>query len=145
MARVSRALGRSLALFVTGDPEWGEYTVEARVKFLALKDMAGLVHTNSRPVMAGNLSPDPNAEPRVYVSGSDEGFLIFDIRGKLLKQVRVGHNQSPSVGKFRMDVPGLQYMTVNFWRNPRVVTLFDWTAISWRRGSRSTPALRCCR
>ena len=77
-------------------------------------------------IMIGNLSPDAKAEPRVYGSGSDEGFLMFDLRGKLLKQVRVGHNQSPSAGKFRMDVPGLQYMTVNFWRNPGIVTLFDW-------------------
>jgi hypothetical protein len=39
----------SLPLFITGDPEWGEYTVEARVKFLSLKDIAGVVfryHTN---------------------------------------------------------------------------------------------------
>ena len=40
--------------------------------------------------------------------------------------MRVGHNQSPSVGKYRMDVPGLQYMSVNFWKNPGIVTLFDW-------------------
>jgi hypothetical protein len=77
-------------------------------------------------VMVANLSPDPNAGPRVYASGSDEGFLMFDINGKLLKQVRVGHNQSPSAAKYRMDVPGLQYITVNFWRNPGIVTLFDW-------------------
>ncbi|MFB3829788.1 MAG: hypothetical protein ACE15B_23660 [Bryobacteraceae bacterium] len=77
-------------------------------------------------VMIGNLSPDPKAEPRVYASGSDEGFLMFDRAGKLLKHVRVGHNQSPAIGKFRADVPGLQYMTVNFWRNPGIVTLFDW-------------------
>jgi hypothetical protein len=76
--------------------------------------------------MVANLSPDPKAEPRVYASGSDEGFLMFDLAGKLLKQVRVGHNQSPAAGKFRMDVPGLQYMSINFWRNPGIVTLFDW-------------------
>ena len=29
-------------LFVTGDPEWGDYTVEARVRPLALGDLAGL-------------------------------------------------------------------------------------------------------
>ena len=51
---------------------------------------------------------------------------MFDLRGNLLKHVRVGHNQSPSAAKFRMDVPGLQYMTVNFWKNPGIVTLFDW-------------------
>lgn len=77
-------------------------------------------------LMLGNLSGDPNAEPRAYASGSDEGFLMFDRAGKLLKHVRVGHNQSPSVAKYRADVPGLQYMSINFWRNPGIVTLFDW-------------------
>ena len=77
-------------------------------------------------VMIANLAPDPNAELRVYASGSDEGFLMFDLRGKLLKHVRVGHNQSPAAGKFRMDIPGLQYISVNFWKNPGIVTLFDW-------------------
>jgi rhamnogalacturonan endolyase len=56
-------------------------------------------------VMVGNLSGDPKAEPRMYASGSDEGFLMFDLDGKLLKQVRVGHNQSPAVGKFRPIFP----------------------------------------
>jgi rhamnogalacturonan endolyase len=76
-------------------------------------------------VMAGNLSGDPKAEPRVYASGSDEGMIMFDLRGKILKQVRVGHNQSPAVAKFRPDLPGLQYISVNFWKNPGIVTLFD--------------------
>jgi hypothetical protein len=76
-------------------------------------------------IMAGNLSGDPAAEPRVYASGSDEGFIMFDLRGKILKQVRVGHNQSPSVAKYRPDLPGLQYISVNFWKNPGIVTLFD--------------------
>ena len=50
---------------------------------------------------------------------------MFDMEGKILKQVRVGHNQSPSAGKYRMDVPGLQYISVNFWKNRGIVTLFD--------------------
>jgi hypothetical protein len=77
-------------------------------------------------IMMGNLSPDPKAEARIYASGSDEGFIMIDLHGKILKHVRVGHNQSPSVGKYRADVPGLQYMSVNFWKNPGIVTLFDW-------------------
>ena len=76
-------------------------------------------------IMAGNLSADPAAEPRVYASGSDEGFILFDLRGKILKHVRVGHNQSPSVARYRPDLPGLQYISVNFWKNPGIVTLFD--------------------
>jgi rhamnogalacturonan endolyase len=77
-------------------------------------------------IAAANLSGDPNAEVRVYASGSDEGFLMFDRNGTVLKHVRVGHAQSPVIGKFRSDVGGLQYMTINFWRNPGIVTLFDW-------------------
>jgi rhamnogalacturonan endolyase len=77
-------------------------------------------------VMMGNLSPDPKAAPRMYASGSDEGFLMIDKDGKLLKHIRVGHNQSPTVGKFRAELPGLQYMAINFWKNPGIVTLFDW-------------------
>jgi rhamnogalacturonan endolyase len=72
-----------------------------------------------------NLSDDPKAEPRIYVSGSDEGIIIFDLRGKILNRQRVGHTQSVSIAKYRSDVPGLQYMTINFWRNPGIITLID--------------------
>jgi hypothetical protein len=81
---------------------------------------------NADSVMMGNLSADTKAEPRVYESCADQGFLMFDIHGKLLKHLRVGFNQSASVGKYRMDIPGLQYISVNFWRSPGIVTLFDW-------------------
>jgi rhamnogalacturonan endolyase len=76
-------------------------------------------------VAIANLNADPKGAPRVYASGSDEGFIMFDLDGKILKHVRVGHNQSPSIGKYRPDLPGLQYMAVNFWKNPGIVTLFD--------------------
>jgi rhamnogalacturonan endolyase len=77
-------------------------------------------------IAMGNFSGDPQAAPRVYASGSDEGFLMFDQAGNILKHVRIGHSQSPAIGKFRTDVAGLQYATVNFWRNPGIITLFDW-------------------
>ncbi|MGP0070255.1 MAG: hypothetical protein ACLQGP_42475 [Isosphaeraceae bacterium] len=73
----------------------------------------------------GNFGADPKAEPRVYAWGSDEGFLVFDRRGKILKHERIGHAQSASVGKFRQDLPGLQLMCVNYWKNPGIVSLFD--------------------
>lgn len=73
----------------------------------------------------GNFSGDPKGDVRIYASGSDEGFMMFDRNGGWLKHVRIGHAQSPCIGKFREDIPGLQYFTVNFWRNPGIVTLFD--------------------
>ncbi len=39
--------------------------------------------------------------------------------------MRIGHAQSPSIAKFRPDLPGLQLITVNYWKNPGIVTLFD--------------------
>jgi hypothetical protein len=76
-------------------------------------------------VAVANLSADPKRPPRAYYSGSDEGFLIIDDRGALVKHVRIGHAQNAAIGKFRPDLPGLQYATINFWKNPGIVTLFD--------------------
>jgi hypothetical protein len=61
----------------------------------------------------------------VYASGGDEGFLMFDRSGKILKQLLIGHTQAASVGKYRSDVPGFQYMTISYWDNPGIVTLLD--------------------
>src|SRR5437867_4205826 len=73
----------------------------------------------------GNFSGDERAEPRIYATCSDEGVLVMDRQGQILRQVRIGHAQSASVAKYRPDLPGLQYLTVNFWKNPGIVTLFD--------------------
>jgi hypothetical protein len=81
---------------------------------------------HSDAVVLGNFSPDPKAPVRAYLFGSDEGFVMLDLAGKILKRQRLGHTQSPSVGKYRMDVPGLQLMSVNFWRNPGIITLYDY-------------------
>jgi rhamnogalacturonan endolyase len=76
-------------------------------------------------VAVGNFSGDPRAEPRVYAWGSDEGFLMFDRRGTILKHVRIGHAQTASVGKYLPDQTGLQLMCINFWKNPGIISLFD--------------------
>ena len=76
-------------------------------------------------IAVGNFSGDPKAAPRVYACGSDEGFLMFDREGRLMKQLRIGHAQSPTIARYRKDLPGLQLLTVNYWRNPGVLSLFD--------------------
>jgi hypothetical protein len=76
-------------------------------------------------ISAGSFGADPGAPPRVYICGSDEGFLMFDLQGKLAKHVRIGHAQTQSVGKYRPDIPGQQIYVANFWRSPGIVTLFD--------------------
>jgi rhamnogalacturonan endolyase len=76
-------------------------------------------------VAVGNFSGDPQADPRVYAWGSDEGFLMFGRRGTILKHVRIGHAQTASVGKYLPDRAGLQLMCINFWKNPGIISLFD--------------------
>jgi hypothetical protein len=51
--------------------------------------------------------------------------LLVDHRGVVQKHQRVGHAQTACVGKFRIDLPGLQYASINFWRNSGIVSLFD--------------------
>jgi rhamnogalacturonan endolyase len=77
-------------------------------------------------IVGGNFSGKPEKPPRVYSTGSDEGFLMFSYDGKILKQTLIGHAQCASFGKYRPDLPGLQYMTMTFHNNPAVTTLFNW-------------------
>lgn len=88
----------------------------------SLDDQVG---DHSDGIVIGNFTGDPRREPRVYMWASDEGFIMADLKGNILRRQRIGHTQSPSVAKYRPDLPGLQMMTVNFWRNPGIVTLFD--------------------
>ncbi len=76
-------------------------------------------------IAMGNFSGEAKAPPRVYACGSDEGYIVLDKDGNTLKHVRIGHAQSPSIAKYRTDVAGLQLMTINYWRNPGIVSLFD--------------------
>jgi hypothetical protein len=73
----------------------------------------------------GNFTGRPSAGMRAYVDGSDEGFLVFEADGTLVKHHRLGHAQTQSVGKYRPDLAGLQILIANFWRNPGIVTLLD--------------------
>lgn len=76
-------------------------------------------------VAIGNFSGDPQESPLAYYSGSDEGFVLIDHRGLVRRHVRVGHTQTAAIGKFRPDLPGLQYAAINFWKNPGIVSLFQ--------------------
>jgi hypothetical protein len=62
--------------------------------------------------------------------------MIVDEHGALVKHVRIGHAQNAAIGKFRTDLPGLQYATINFWKNPGIVTLFDADGTMLTQGER---------
>jgi hypothetical protein len=90
-----------------------------------LWSMAGKLKDHVDAVAVGNFSGDPKAPPRVYWATSDEGFLMLDLKGNVLKHTLVGHTQTVGIGKFRPDLPGLQIVTTNFWRNPGIISVFD--------------------
>ncbi len=76
-------------------------------------------------VAIGNYSGDPKGEIRAYAACSDEGVIVFSRAGEILKHVRLGHGQNMSIARYRPEMPGLQVMVINFWRNPGIVTLLD--------------------
>lgn len=76
-------------------------------------------------VAVGNLTDNPKEKPSHYYSCSDEGFVLADHRGVLTKHHRIGHAQTACIGKFRSDLPGLQYVCINFWKNPGIITMID--------------------
>jgi hypothetical protein len=83
------------------------------------------LHQHADSVYVGNLTDDPSAPELAFYCGSDDGVIVVDDRGVIRRQVLIGHAQTAAVGKFRSDLPGLQYVTVNFWRNPGIISLFD--------------------
>jgi rhamnogalacturonan endolyase len=84
-----------------------------------------LLNDHADGVAVGNFSGDPKAEPRVYAVGSDEGLVVQDLKGNILKHQRVGHTQNMTIAKLRPDLAGLQVATINFWKNPGILTVFD--------------------
>lgn len=71
------------------------------------------------------LKPEPDA-PRLFVcAASDEGMLIADTNGNVVKHHFLGHVQNPGIADFRPDLPGLEIATVNFWGNQGIIHFYD--------------------
>jgi rhamnogalacturonan endolyase len=104
--------------FIIGYARWNPDGKQAWSLDAQMKD-----HTDG--ISAGNYTGDPSARPRVYSCGSDEGLVVISEDGRLVKQVKIGHAQTQSVGRFRPEAKGLQIITANFWRNTGIITLFD--------------------
>jgi len=104
--------------FVIGYALWGPDGKRRWSRDAELKDHAD-------GIVMGNFSGKDGGPVRVYACGSDEGFLLMGIDGNIIKHLRIGHAQSPTIAKYRTDIAGLQLMTINYWRNPGIVSLFD--------------------
>ncbi|MBT4160097.1 MAG: hypothetical protein HOH43_09600 [Candidatus Latescibacteria bacterium] len=67
----------------------------------------------------------PGSQPKILYSASDDGMLLVDLEGNILKHHHIGHAQNPVIGKFRTDLPGLQAVTINFWGNQGLLHFYD--------------------
>lgn len=69
--------------------------------------------------------PDAGQEPRIFCSASDEGTVILDLKGGILKHHYLGHVQNPGIADFRPDLPGSEAVTVNYWGNQGIIHFYD--------------------
>lgn len=83
-----------------------------------------LMGEHSDGVCAGDFSLAGGPD-RIFIGGSDDGVLFLDAGGKILKHHRVGHAQTPSIGQYRPDIPGLEFCNINFWGEPGLITLYN--------------------
>ena len=67
----------------------------------------------------------PGGNLKLLCAASDEGIFFTDSRGRILKHHYFGHVQNPAIANFRDDLPGLEIVTINFWRNQGIVHYFD--------------------
>jgi hypothetical protein len=68
----------------------------------------------------------PDLDLRLLCAASDEGIFFTDMKGNILKHHYIGHVQNPAVANFRDDLPGLETVTINFWRNQGIIHYYDW-------------------
>ncbi|MFC1479608.1 hypothetical protein ACFL6F_03330 [Planctomycetota bacterium] len=66
----------------------------------------------------------PAGELMRIAAGGEDGLMFFDDKG-WFHQILKGHVQHISIGKFRKDLPGLQFATVTYHGNPGIITIYD--------------------
>ena len=79
-------------------------------------------HTDE--IIIGKLNPDSDEEIIALVCG-DEGFILCDLEGNILKKDIIGHAQRISVGKFRPDLEGLQIAVTTYWGHQGIIYIYD--------------------
>ena len=86
--------------------------------------------------------------PRLYIAAGEEGLLELEPHtGEILTQLKWGHVQLYSVGRFIPDRAGYQILTTTQWREPGVTVLLDdelnlierWMEMSAETGNRALP------
>lgn len=64
-------------------------------------------------------------EYQIIIAASDEGLIFADIRGRIKKQLRLGHVQTITVARLIPDSSNFQLATNTYWGNPGIIYLLD--------------------
>jgi hypothetical protein len=67
----------------------------------------------------------PESDLRMLCAASDEGIFFTDMDGNILKHHYLGHVQNPAIANFRDDLPGLETVSINFWKNQGIINYYD--------------------
>lgn len=68
-----------------------------------------------------------DGRPFIVIAAGDEGFLFADIGGRIFHHERTGHVQTVNAGNFRPERPGLELVTITYWRQPGILSIYDET------------------
>ncbi len=83
------------------------------------------INDHADGVAVVKLQSDGDSEPIIVNAASDEGMILIDLKGNILKHHFFGHVQNPAVANFRDDLPGLEIVSINFWCNQGIIHYFD--------------------
>ena len=67
----------------------------------------------------------PGAPMQVAVVAGSEGFMVWDLDGRILHRARLGHAQRLSAAPYREDLDGAQLFTTTYWGEPGIVSFHD--------------------
>jgi len=83
------------------------------------------LHDHADGIAILDWNEKPSSQPKILYAASDEGLLLVDLEGNILRHHRIGHAQNPAIAKFRADLPGLQAVSINFWGNQGILHFYD--------------------
>jgi hypothetical protein len=83
------------------------------------------LHQHADGIAILNFNPGTDSEPKIFWAGSDEGALLVNLKGEILKHHFIGHVQNPSIANYRDDLPGLETVSINFHGNQGIITYYD--------------------
>lgn len=80
-------------------------------------------HTDE--IIIGQWHPS-HLEPHIAIVSGDEGLMIANLQGELLRKLMIGHGQRISIGNYRPELTGLQIAATTYWGNQGILYIMDY-------------------